>query len=440
VGSSGEILAAARWAWRDVINIFEPWSAHTVFFVVPDTQAAQGTTRVGYIGVEANLGPIVQSIYWSRRITMKFHNTEFQVNHRGSARNVLFLVVLTIAPNEPESITLPNFCPPRPQVRQQESPIIPQHSNPKPDGDSALPSVLSFSNTSRIFMRLCWVEGLPIRISFRSIRKLRNHGTLQCHLFPRCKRTSHEFLRIRNENEQGRLLPDMTQPLKGVPSRTSSCSARLIISEANQTKHQPPVSEIFFQIFSSIPSNKYMIMPAIQASKQAASSITAALKNGNGAVLARDVAERCFLPAFSHATAMIPLPKSANFAAVPKNDHSKGRRNFSSVPTHEHDKIRLQGRFVNNGDLVDYWKSHQNEHINLNKSELVDYWKDHMNTHMDSNALCKNAMQRNFSTNQRRRNSPAPASKFNGDVIDYWSKHNDAHFTDYWDEQPNTHL
>ncbi|KAG7342827.1 hypothetical protein IV203_020771 [Nitzschia inconspicua] len=179
-------------------------------------------------------------------------------------------------------------------------------------------------------------------------------------------------------------------------------------------------------------------MPAIRASQQAASSIATTLKNGRGATLARDVAERCFLPAFSHATAMIPVPKSANISAASRNN-SEVRRNFSSVPIHEHDKVRLQGRFIDNSNLIDYWKAHHNEHINLHESELVDYWMDHKNTHatMDSQALCKKAMQRNFSTKQGH---DYPPSTSNGQEIDYWSEHSDTHLTDYWDEHPETHL
>jgi hypothetical protein len=58
-----------------------------------------------------------------------------------------------------------------------------------------------------------------------------------------------------------------------------------------------------------------------------------------------------------------------------------------------------------------------------------------MNAHLDNNDLCKMAMKRNFSTKHT-----VPSSNGNGSDIDYWSAHNDTHFTDYWEEQPNTHL
>jgi hypothetical protein len=179
-------------------------------------------------------------------------------------------------------------------------------------------------------------------------------------------------------------------------------------------------------------------MPAIRASQKNASSIAAALKNGKGAQIAKDVAERCFLPAFGQATKMVAIPLAVDKkvqSTTDNSNHHDVRRNFCSVTAHEHDKIRYQGSLMNNGELVDYWKAHQCEHLKLNHGDLVDYWKDHMDSHLDSNLLCQTAMRRNFSIKPR-----FPSSKFDGPEIDYWSAHNDTHFSDYWEEQPNTHL
>jgi hypothetical protein len=177
-----------------------------------------------------------------------------------------------------------------------------------------------------------------------------------------------------------------------------------------------------------------LTMPAIRPSEKTASSVANALRNGKAAPLTKKAAERLFMPAFSHATVYVPKPTSA--VSDPKKPNNT-RRNFSSAAIHEHDKVREQWRA--SSEVIDYWKVHQSEHLNVDRSEWIDYWKDHWNTHavdkkvddsmsvLQLKPLNKMIGHRTFSTNS-------------GSILDYWTNHNDTHFTDCWIANTNAHV
>jgi hypothetical protein len=179
-------------------------------------------------------------------------------------------------------------------------------------------------------------------------------------------------------------------------------------------------------------------MSAIQASPKTANRvIAAAFKSGKGITISRDVAERNFLPPFGRVTATVAIPMGTSNQVPSTTAHHEVRRKLCSVPSHNHDKIVVQGMFLSDGAIIDYWKAHQCDHLKLDHGEVVNYWKSHMNTkiHLKSNTFCKPTMRRNLPIQ-----SLVPSSKFDGPEIDYWSAHNDTHFSDYWREQRNTHF
>jgi hypothetical protein len=161
-------------------------------------------------------------------------------------------------------------------------------------------------------------------------------------------------------------------------------------------------------------------MPALHASQSTArKAVDVVEKVAKSARISRTIADRCFLPAWGHVAANVPINKLNN-----NSNSSTTKRNFSSAMNHEF--------------CIDYWKVHADEHVNLEKdtgkSPVIDYWKAHRDTHYDESASLLPNTKRAFSTNSRT--SAATESE----LIDYWYAHNDQHLLDYWNEHPKSHL
>jgi hypothetical protein len=127
------------------------------------------------------------------------------------------------------------------------------------------------------------------------------------------------------------------------------------------------------------------------------------------------------------------------------------RRHFSSARNHEHDKLR-EG-WQDAGVLVDYWKAHKNDRLVLDDEaiDVIDYWEDHTGSHVAAESAAATttssgmtASHRNYSTARGETslsNKTVPVQQEGGGpAIDYWSKHNDTHYTDYWEDQPESHV
>ena len=157
-----------------------------------------------------------------------------------------------------------------------------------------------------------------------------------------------------------------------------------------------------------------MPMPAISASRKAASSIAGAVKSHGGATrLSKEAAERLFMPAFSVATEKVIIPASLKAA--------NQKRNFSSAAPHQHDKVRQQFR----GGVSDYWNSHPDQHFNIYKVESDALRSFHVEPSMLSV------------------NNPNSCKAEDG-LIDLWSEHSETHFAqpskDFWAAHPEPHL
>ncbi|KAL3908693.1 MAG: hypothetical protein SGILL_008385 [Bacillariaceae sp.] len=154
-------------------------------------------------------------------------------------------------------------------------------------------------------------------------------------------------------------------------------------------------------------------MPAISASRKAASTAASALKSHAGVTrLTKEAAERIFMPAFSAATEKVIIPASLKV---------NQKRNFSSAAPHQHDKVRQQFQ----GNVSDYWNSHPGDHFNLYK--------------VDSERI------RSFQVKPPMSFANASeSSKVEDGLIDLWSEHSDSHFAqpakDFWAAHPESHL
>jgi hypothetical protein len=156
-----------------------------------------------------------------------------------------------------------------------------------------------------------------------------------------------------------------------------------------------------------------MTMPAISASRKAASSAASVLKSRAGARMTKEAAERLFMPAFSVATEKVIIP------AYLKHQQT---RSFSSARQHDKAYNQLHGSAVS-----DYWNSHKNEHFNLYKvdSEMLRHF----------NSQPSLVKLNSASTNQGLEDKG---------LIDMWSEHKNEHFAqpakDYWTAHANEHL
>lgn len=179
------------------------------------------------------------------------------------------------------------------------------------------------------------------------------------------------------------------------------------------------------------------------------------VRGEKGVRFGRGTASDNFMPAFGKTVGAVVSPADTTVSNSTSKKIGGTKRNFSSAIPHEHDKVREQ--FKNNS-VLDYWKEYPKAHINIDQSECVDYWKDYMNSHVAvddsvvlhhhgnfSEQLIEEAMKnvpvhRNFSTESYSPAANRKKEEVDGEVIDYWTRHNDTHFTDYWEEHDHAHL